>query len=181
MQSEGFGANMKSNEDESVSVILSASKNEYGGNYQDHLLEQYKLYVEMADKISERRASANSFFLTVITALISIIGLISGFGTQVVNVFNFWIIAVSIVGLILCYSWYRIIESYRQLNSGKFKVIHEIEMKLPLALYHGEWIMLGEGKDSKLYRPLTHFEKWVPMLFTLLFLTILSVGIIYII
>ncbi len=85
---------MKSNEDESVSVIISISKNEYGGSYQDHLLEQYKLYVEMADRISERRANANSFFFTVITALISITGLISGFGTQVVNVFNFWIIQV---------------------------------------------------------------------------------------
>jgi hypothetical protein len=28
---------------------------EYGEHYQDHLLEQYKLYVQMADKISERR------------------------------------------------------------------------------------------------------------------------------
>jgi len=170
---------MKSNEDESVSVILSTSKNEYGINYQDHLIEQYKLYVEMADKISERRANANSFFLTVITALISIIGLISGFGTQTVNVFNFWIIVVPIVGLILCYSWYRIIESYRKLNSGKFKVIHEIERKLPLALYHGEWIMLGQGNNSQLYRPLTHVEKWVPMMFALLLVAILIVGIIY--
>ena len=178
MQLDGFGAKMNNNENESASVMLSTSKNEYGGSYQDHLFEQYKLYVEMADKISDRRANANSFFFTIMTALISIIGIISGFGTQAVNVFNFWIIAVSIVGLILCYSWNRIIESYRQLNGVKFKVIHEIEKKLPLALYHREWIMLGEGNNPKLYRPLTHVEKWVPMLFALLFIAILTVGII---
>jgi hypothetical protein len=30
------------------------SASEYGERYQDHLLEQYKLYVQMADKISAR-------------------------------------------------------------------------------------------------------------------------------
>jgi len=36
----------------------------------DLLMEQYKLYVEMMDKASERRNQANSFFLTMNTALI---------------------------------------------------------------------------------------------------------------
>ncbi len=167
---------MKDNAESATVVLFNTPKDEYGSSYQDHLLEQYKMYVEMADKISERRASANSFFLTVITVLISIMGIVSGFGIQVVGVLRFWITIVSIVGLILCYSWYRIIESYRQLNGGKFKVIHIIEKKLPLALYNGEWIMLGEGHDPRIYRPLTHVEKWVPMLFALLFSAILVVG-----
>ncbi len=181
MQLDEFGAKMKDNDDELARVVLSTSKDEYGSSYQDHLLDQYKLYVEMADKISERRANANSFFLTVITALISIVGIVSGFGTQAISVFSFWITTVSIVGLILCYSWYRILESYRQLNSGKFKVIHEIEKKLPLALYHGEWIMLGQGNNSQLYRPLTHVEKWVPIMFALLLAAIITVGLVYLI
>lgn len=172
---------MKDKDDELARVVLSTSKDEYGSGYQDHLLDQYKLYVEMADKISERRANANSFFLTVITALISIVGIVSGFGTQAIGVFSFWITIVSIVGLILCYSWYRILESYRQLNSGKFKVIHEVEKKLPLALYHGEWIMLGQGSDPKLYHPLTYVEKWVPTLFAMLFAVTFVVGTVYII
>ena len=179
MQLDGFGAKMKDNQNKQATILLFSSKDEYGSSYQDHLLEQYKLYVEMANKISERRANANSFFLTVITALISIVGVVSGFGSQTVNVFSFWITTISVVGLILCYSWYRIIESYRQLNSGKFKVIHEIEKKLPLALYHGEWIVLGQGSNPKLYRPLTHVEEWIPMLFALLFIAILLLGLIY--
>ena len=48
--------------------LYGISPDKYGGEYQNHLLEQYKLYVQMADKISERRQSANSFFLTVNTA-----------------------------------------------------------------------------------------------------------------
>ena len=34
----------------------------------DGLLEQYKIYVEMADRISARRGLANTFFLTLNTA-----------------------------------------------------------------------------------------------------------------
>ena len=34
-------------------------REEYGTNYQAHLLEEYKLYVEMADRVSQRRAVAN--------------------------------------------------------------------------------------------------------------------------
>ncbi len=34
-------------------------KERYGEHYQSHLLEQYKLYVEMADRISARRGQIN--------------------------------------------------------------------------------------------------------------------------
>ena len=35
-------------------------------------LEQYKLYVEMADRISSRRQNANSFFLSINTAIVAL-------------------------------------------------------------------------------------------------------------
>ena len=53
---------------------------EYGEKYQEHLLEQYKLYVQMADKISERRQSANTFFLTINTVLIAFLGIVGKSG-----------------------------------------------------------------------------------------------------
>ena len=37
------------------------------------LLEQYKLYVEMTDRISQRRMNANTFFISVNTLLLTII------------------------------------------------------------------------------------------------------------
>ena len=40
----------------------------------EHALEQYKLYVEMADRISARRQTANSFFLSVNTAIVALLG-----------------------------------------------------------------------------------------------------------
>jgi hypothetical protein len=42
----------------------------------DRLLELYKLCVEMADRVSARRATANAFFLTLNSALLAGLGLV---------------------------------------------------------------------------------------------------------
>ena len=68
------------------------------------------------------------------------------------------------------YLWYRIIFSYKGLNGGKFKVIHVIEARLPLALYDTEWEMLGRGKNKDLYWPFTHIEINVPWIFISIYL-----------
>ncbi|MFQ6060117.1 MAG: hypothetical protein ACE5KV_02325 [Thermoplasmata archaeon] len=156
--------------------VLKNSDSDDGGTYQEQLMEQYKLYVEMADRISGRRGNANSFFLMVITVLVSTTGIVFGFGSQDTLVLGGWLVIVSISGTTFCFTWYRTLESYRQLSSGKFKVIHRIEKKLPIALYSEEWKELGEGKNPKLYRKLTDVERWVPSLFGILFVVLLVLG-----
>jgi hypothetical protein len=146
----------------------------YGGEYQNHLLEQYKLYVQMADKISERRQSANSFFLTVSTALIAFVGLVASpdEGSNpgiVVSPPLPWVVVVAAAGVVLCYSWYRLVRSYSDLNSGKFKVIHAIESRLPAAPYDAEWDAVGRGEDKDLYLPFTHIEIYIPWVFAALY------------
>lgn len=42
------------------------------------IFEQYKLYVESADRISQRRSSVNTFFITANSIMITVIG-INGF------------------------------------------------------------------------------------------------------
>jgi hypothetical protein len=43
-------------------------------------LEQYKIYVEMADRISARRGMTNTFFLTLNTAIFTAVGVFWLFG-----------------------------------------------------------------------------------------------------
>lgn len=148
--------------------------NEYNSNkelYQSHILEQYKTYVEIADKISERRNLANVFFLTLNTAIVGSIGF---FFDKIGLVSPKWLISFPIGSIIiLCYVWWRLIKSYRQLNNAKFKVIGELETKLPSSPYfNAEWKALGEGKDNDKYTPLTHVENWVPIVFGIMYLMI---------
>jgi hypothetical protein len=61
--------------------------------------------------------------------------------------------------------WYGLVRSYKDLNTAKFKVIHEMEAKLPVAPYDSEWEKVGKGKNSKLYLPFTHIEIYIPWVF----------------
>jgi hypothetical protein len=160
--------------------LFPTEPNEYGDLYRAHLLEQYKLYVELMDRNSSRRQSVNTFFVSINTALIAF----TGFAVEYIKQCGFksvpypWSFVIPIVGLILCYIWYRVIRSYKDLNTGKFVIIHSLESRLPAAMFNAEWTALGEGHDPKKYLPFTHIEIWVPGVFGLLYLAIVVILII---
>lgn len=155
---------MKEDDNTLQENLLGIPQDTYGERYFDHILEIYKLYVEMADHISSRRQTANSFFLTINSAIIALVGYVNLTSSQNSTTFLFYAL-VAIAGVILSYLWYRLVLSYKQLNSGKFKVIHAIESMLPLRPYDAEWIALGEGENPSLYKPFTHIEIFVPWIF----------------
>jgi len=142
----------------------------YGVNYKEHLFEQYKVYIESIEKISDRRQNANNYFITINTALISLIGL---FCQLKIIEHIFWMkLIIATVGVMICVIFWFLIRSYKQLNTGKFKVLHEIELRLPLALYQYEWEILGEGKNRKIYYPFSHIELFIPWVFGALYVII---------
>lgn len=150
--------------------LFSKREQEYGAEYQNHLFEQYKLFIESIEKTSDRRQQANNYFIAINTALISLIGL-----SFQINLFENspWLkILFAILGIVICFVFYFLIKSYKQLNTGKFAVIHEIEKHLPLALYKYEWQVLGEGKDKTKYYPFSHVELWIPRIFGILYLAL---------
>src|SRR5688500_12414486 len=73
--------------------------------------EQYILYLELADRISERRQTANSFFLSVCTGAVALVGYVRIDKDPEGASFLYFL--VSLAGLILCLIWHRIIKSYR--------------------------------------------------------------------
>lgn len=48
----------------------------YGDKFQDHLIERYKICVEMADRISVRRTQANNFYISLLSSLIALFSLV---------------------------------------------------------------------------------------------------------
>lgn len=63
-------------------------------------------------------------------------------------------------------AWSRTIQSYRDLNTAKFQIVHEIEQLLPIRPYDAEWSLVKRGTDEKLYLPVSHLETKVPWVFT---------------
>jgi hypothetical protein len=77
---------------------------------------------------------------------------------------------LSFVGIIICIIFWFLLRSYKQINTGKFAVIHKLEEDLPVALYKYEWEILGKGKDKKKYYPFSHIELYIPWVFGFIYL-----------
>ncbi len=143
--------------------------NDYGEKFEEHLLEQYKLYIEMMDKVTERRIQTNSFYITLLSSLLAFLSLlINKENNLFYNNSNILLLLFAILGISLCYVWHTNINSYKQLNSLKFKVIHEIESYLPFRCYYGEWDILDRNQDKKeKYKRLNKVEKLVPSILSI--------------
>ena len=126
-------------------------------------MEQYKLYVEMTDRVSQRRGSANVYFLTLNSAAAVAIATL---GVMPDNSPPWRLVFPTIILVLLCGAWFRIVNSYKQLNTCKWAVVGALEKRLPASpWWSAEWQAMGAGKDTTLYKPLTDIEKWVPLLF----------------
>jgi hypothetical protein len=156
-------------------------------------LELYKLAVEMADRTSARRAGANSFFVTLNAALAGLIGILGSAreapphaSTPTFDAFGLSIAAVA--GTVLALTWWALLRYYRRLNRAKFKVINEMETKLPDRPYTREWEILhpDEAAEPPDRRPGLHawyrrerhreasiVEQVVPFVFAAIYLVML--------
>jgi hypothetical protein len=143
-----------------IEQALWQEKSANGVKDSSHLIEQYKVYVEMADRISQRRGTTNTFFLTFNT---TIVAALAGFYQHVpANISLAFYLAASVMAI----TWAILLRSYRNLNTAKFKVIGELEKRLPAQIFYAaEWKALGEGKDYRKYVPLSLIETLVPLMF----------------
>jgi hypothetical protein len=125
-------------------------------------LELYKLAVEMADRVSARRATANAFFLTVNTALLAFVS--SGLDDML------WLIALA--GIALSGTWWVLLKSYRDLNTAKFQIITEMESSLDAKIFDDEWKRLKENRPEGWrgrYAEFGAVERFVPLIFAALY------------
>lgn len=142
--------------------LFRKEKGEYGEQYAVHYLEQYKMYFESAERISDRRNTANTFLFGMNTLILGALGYLFNQATLNHSVFTYFL---AVLGILISYAWYRLIRSYKDLNTGKFKVIHAMEQNLPMAPFDAEWEAIGRGENPKLYLPFTHIEIWIPRVF----------------
>jgi hypothetical protein len=133
-----------------------------------------ELYLATAEKISDRRAQANSWMLSVNSAIVAFHGFVQAdkaVGTAASQ--SVWLWAMPVAGAIVCLSWAALLSSYRELNSAKFQVLLELEKSMPVmpfarerAIYHG----MHRTSFSTIERiiPLCFFLLYVAMLGTTL-------------
>jgi hypothetical protein len=139
----------------------------------DARFEQYKLAIEMADRISARRGTANAFYFTVSSALLATS---ESLGLR----------TVAAAGLVLACTWWLQLASYRKLSAAKWKVINQVEADLPARPFSEEWKLvkaepverraLRSARVARALSPLARYtelsvvEQVVPAIFFALFL-----------
>ena len=126
---------------QSNGCLIHYTKETYGDSFGTDLLEQYKMYVQSAENVSARRVASSRYLLTLNIALVTLYGIQSEGSVR-----SYWATLVPILGILVSLLWYQIIQSHRDLNTVKFKIIHQLEEHLPVALYTHEWQLAGEGR-----------------------------------
>ena len=139
---------------------------------QDQLLDIYKLHAELADRVSQRREGANRLYVSLHVGLVVFIAALLrfGFGDAPERLV---LGTVGGVGALLSVSWFVVIRSYRQLNTEKFRVLHELEKRLPYQFFALEWDPEAKGEKSNRYWKLTHVEVTLPVIFFAMFLALI--------
>jgi hypothetical protein len=146
--------------------LFPVSRADYGEGYSADLLTVYQDYVASAHAISDKRHSANTFFLTANTAFLGVTGYLSGEQQGLL-----WLAALA--AFFFSFAWLALIKSYARVNQSKFAVIARIESKLPVSPYTAEWAEMQRGQQ---HQPLTRMELWVPRIFMLMHLAVFSFG-----
>jgi hypothetical protein len=139
--------------------------------------ELYKFLVEMADRISGRRGTANGFFLTLHTGLAGFAGLAISRPDGALDPDHFGLALTGFVGLILCAAWWLLLRSYRLLNTAKFEVINEIEKRFDIRPFSKEWERLKQAdpvsQKKPRYAELSVVERFVPVAFAAVYIALL--------
>lgn len=116
-----------------------------------------------------RRGTANAFFLSVQTTLISIMAL----AYEKLDKAHYAVhLSLSAAGFTLSISWWLQLHIYRDLNTAKFAVINKLEERLPVQIFQDEWNSLKRyplPPLRKRYAELGYVERVIPGVFAALY------------
>lgn len=149
-------------------ALWNESDTELFKNDEYHLLlmEQYKIYVEMADRLNARRSLAQTYFMTFHAIVLGLLGLtlIHEQSMQRVGFLLFPLLGL----LVMCYGWWALVQYFRRVSRAKALVISEFEKRLPSRpSIQAEYKAMGRLNP---YKPLKRMEVLLPFVFGLLYI-----------
>lgn len=117
------------------------------------VLDIYKTAVDLADRWTSRRAGANTFFLTLNTALAAIIGIVSSARRppphgSLPTFDGLGLVLTAVAGIVLAVVWWGLLRYYRRLSKAKWDVINELEERLPVHPFTDEWAKLHPNETA---------------------------------
>jgi len=143
--------------------VSSVEASAYGDRYKDHVLEQYKVFLEGMEKNSERRRTVLQFFIGANTAIFALVGFTFDLGSPLTKLMAR--LAIAAAGVVVCIIFFYLFRSHKQLSSAKFRVIEQIEELLPLKPYSCEWSILKKNTEKTGYLSSSKLEALLTLIF----------------
>ncbi len=153
------------------SNLFKSNVESFGDPHHQHMVMIYTAFLQSMEAVSNRRQSTHSFFLSINTAIVA---LSSYFTTTKTSLALYMIPAT---GIVVCLIWDQLLRKYRNLNKVKFKVIHDMEQKLPMAPYDAEGAYFMEDSPKQKDIGFTFIERRIPYIFILFHLVVLVLNI----
>lgn len=155
---------LKEYEENVKQVLYNDRLNVKDEEYSKFILEQYKGYVEVVDQVGRRRDANNKLLIVINSALITALFTLK-------LTIQPWILAL--MGGLICLYWLYMLRNYGRLTEVKFFIIKKIEKEfLPLSLFDAEWKALKKGKHFFHYLRLPCMEKFIPIIFIIVYFCI---------
>ena len=155
--------------------------------------DEFKLYYESTEKVTDRRLSANTWNYSICIAIIVAIAGIVKWSAGNIALFYVGLIAVlmlSVMAVLFCSLWLGQIADFKYLNNAKFKVLNEMAPLIEFSLDHPnqltsfcpfekEWKTLEEvkaaveiGQRKIVALKSSNIEYFIPQAFRVLFILI---------
>lgn len=131
--------------------------------------DEYKFFALSTQHLSERRQAATQTYLTVNTAIFSLLaflvkGRLEGWALMLTS------LPLFVLGILACLIWYKIIMQYKALIGWRYEQLMAMEHTLPEShqMYVKEWKEFFEPRAKERFS-FSLLEKWLPRLFLALY------------
>ena len=138
------------------------------------LFEQYKMVVESAQKIEERRKDLNSIFITINWIFFTVLSQM----THLNNVQFSSVLALAvllIVAIVVSIHWLIVISSYKHLNYINYALLRSLENLLPTAVFSLRTDIMSELEEAEKGNVILEKETLIPKLFLIIYFIYLGI------
>ena len=148
--------------------LSSNIKGEYSNdNYNNSIMEQYKLYAQILDEHHNRFMNTIKFFISIQFIFLS------GFLVIIKNeveIGKFGIVMLLLSALFICVVWFMISKSHYKLTTAKHETLEDMESYLPLKPFSYEWH--NKLKSGNKYISMRSVFYGLPLVMSIIYLSI---------
>src|SRR5256885_11228555 len=107
------------------------------------LLEQYKALIGDVGNIGTRYATANGFYLSIVSALLGVVAFTES-GKPLAQVDLVLVLTVAAFAIVVCHVWMKTLAFYRGLFGVKLQLLGEMEKELAFPAFSREHELMKE-------------------------------------